>query len=232
MGYLTVTQLVAEVQAALLLRTDLTPDRCVMALNFAQTRISRAHDFLELKSFYQVNTSFTSSAFNDKFLPLPAGVKHIHSAVLQDGTNSRKMVEKPWRWFDKNFPMPEALARSFPSIYSRWNEQIILYPVPQQVYPVFMRITTYPRQLNLETGPTETSDFNEKDDILIALAAAYLWKSYGRSDKANDYLVEAETHFREAIKQDTDVPDMDINIDLDIRDTGNYWLDPFQRTTP
>jgi hypothetical protein len=232
MGLLTLTELIGEVQVALLNRTDLTQARCVTALNFAQTQISRQHDFKELKAFYNVNTFFTSSAFNDKFLPLAPYTKHVHTAVLLDNTSSRKLVEKPWRNFDRMFPMPEALARSRPAIYSRWNDTLILYPVPQQVYPVFMRITTYPRPFNLALGPSAVSDYDGKDDILIDLAAAYLWGSIGRTDKASDFIQKGELHFNDAVKQDNDMPDLDINIDIQTDNLGNYWADPFARTMP
>ena len=69
MGLLTLTALVGEVQSGLLNRTDLTSDttnlRIVTALNFAQARISRSHDFKEFKSFFNVNTQFTTNPFND-----------------------------------------------------------------------------------------------------------------------------------------------------------------------
>lgn len=234
MGALTLTELVQEVQSGLLNRSDLTDTRCVTALNFAQARISRSHDFRELKGFYQTATLFTTSAFNDKFLPLAPATKHIHTAVLNPGdTTARKLIEKPWRTFDRIWPAPEVLARSKPYFYSRWNNQIILYPVPDYVYQVFMRITTYPRPFNLQVNPTAMSDYDWKDDIIIALACAYLWKSYGRMDKANDYLREAQEHFVTAVKQDTDDPDLEINIDLtDQGFVGRYWADPFVRVTP
>jgi hypothetical protein len=96
-----------------------------------------------------------------------------------------------------------------------------------------MRITTFPRPFNLEQNAFAVSDYDWKDDIIIALACAYLWKSYGRMDKANDYLREAQQHFVTAVKQDTDDPDLEINIDLtDQGFVGRYWADPFVRISP
>jgi hypothetical protein len=234
-GQFALTQLVQEVQLALLNRSDLTNDRCVTALNFAQARISRSHDFLEMKTFYQTKTSFTNNSFNDKFITLAPYVKHIHTMVLDPGdTTARKLTHKPWRLFDKTWPTPEVLARSKPYYYSRWGLSVaIVYPVPDNVYRVFCRITTFPRPFNLEQFPSATSDYIWKDDILVALAAAYLWKSYGRMDKANDYLREAQEHFVTAVKQDSDEPDLEVNLDLD--DSGNlgtYWANPFVKSAP
>lgn len=232
--------LVQEVQSGLLGRTDLANARCVTALNFAQAEISRKHDFKELKQFFTVSTMLTPNPFNDKFIPIAPFTKHIHTAVLINGTLSRKLVEKPWRMFDSMWPSPEALARSRPYYYSRWNQQAILYPVPDAVYPIFMRVTVYPRPFSL-TAPSGVSDYEWKDDLIIKLACAYLWKSFGRPDKADDY--EAEVFgplperngglFASAVKQDTDMPDMDINTDLtDSGNLGRYWADPFVKTSP
>lgn len=240
MGFLTATQLVGEVQAALLNRTDLSNDRCAVALNFAQAAISRVHDFKELFSFFNTKTQFTTNAFNDKFVALAPLVKHIHTMVLIDNTNSRKLVEKPWRQFDKTWPMPEALGRSRPQVYSRWGQNCIVYPVPDAVYPVFCRISTYPRPFNLELAPTGVSDYEWKDDILIKIASAYLWKSFGRSDKADDLYAEVGLvangvkggMLGDAIKQDTDRPDLEINIDVDTDNLGRYWANPFVRIAP
>jgi len=238
-GFLNLTQLVGEVQASLLNRTDLSNDRCVTALNFAQTTISRAHDFKELFSFFTGSTQFTGNSFNDKFVLLAPLIKHIHTAVLIDGTNSRKLVEKPWRQFDKTWPMPEALGRSRPQVYSRWGPSIIVYPVPDAVYPVFCRISTYPRPFNLTAGPLAVSDYEWKDDIILKLACAYLWKAFGRPDKADDLFNEVGLNHKpisgllgDAIRQDQERPDLEINIDVDTANLGEYWANPFIKVSP
>lgn len=239
MGILTLTQMIDEVQAGLLNRTDLIDDRCVTALNFAQAEVSRCHDFKELQAFFNTSTQFTSSAFNDKFVTLAPFVKHVHTAILIDNTNSRKLVQKPWRQFDKTWPMPEALARARPQVYTTWNQSMQVYPVPDNVYPIFCRVTTYPRPFNLTQAPNAVSDFEWKDDILIKLASAYLWKSFGRPDKADDLYREVGLNSRpisgmlgNAIKQDQDRPDLEINIDVDSGNLGTYWSNPFVKIAP
>lgn len=242
MGFLRLAtgegSLVGEVQVALLNRSDISSARCVTALNFAQTEISRLHDFRELKQFYSVATFFTASVFNDKFIPLAPLTKHIHTAILRNGAASRKLVQKPWRMFDAMWPSPESYGRAIPAWYSRWNNQVILYPVPNQVYPIFMRITTYPRPFDLSV-PEAVSDFDQKDDILIKLASAYLWGGLGRVDKKSE--IEREIFgpnlgkiggmLGTAVKEDSDMPDLDISADFDAG-SGQYWADPFMRRSP
>lgn len=231
--------LVAEVTAALLNRTDLGSDRVTAALNFAQSEISRLHDFMELKVFTTVSTTFTSDAKADKSITLPALVKHVHTAVLKFGTLSRKLRNKPWRLFDRMFPAPEALARSIPFYYTRWNRTIHLQPVPDMVYPVEMRTTNYPTPFG--TDVTQVTDYDSKDDLLIKLAAAYLWRSFGRPDKGLEYEIEVfgpdpgrlGGMFAAAVKQDTDMPDLEVNPSLeDANVLGKYWADPFIKSSP
>jgi len=233
MGLLTTTELIQEVRGNLLNRTDVTDGEIINALNFAQEEISRVHDFRELQAFFTVNTQFTSSAFNDKFVPLNNLVKHIHTAVLLTGdTASRKLAEKPWRMFDRLFPAPEVIARSRPVIYSRWNQNLILYPVPDAVYAIFMRTTNWPSTLSVVSG-TQVSDYDHKDEVIIGMASGHLWGKRGRYDKRKFFLDEANFLLDTSIKQDNDRPDMDVDIDLaGIGQVGNYWVDPFVKGMP
>jgi hypothetical protein len=104
-----------------------------------------------------------------------------------------------------------------------------------------MRITMYPRPFSYEVSPQGLSDYEWKDDILVKLAAAYLWDSKGRYDKAAEFRTEAlgagypkliGGMLAAAIKQDTDQPDMDINVDMGNQDIGQYWAQPFVRMAP
>ena len=243
MGLLRLTDLVGEVKATLLNRTDLSSERVTTVLNLAQTEISAIWDFSELKQFYNVSTSFTANAFNDKFVPLAPYVKKVHTCVLLYNTRSAKLREIPWRMFDRLYPSPESIGRSIPSVYSKWGQQIILYPVCDMIYPLFMRVSISPRPFSLSAAPDAVSDFaDNKDIILIKLAASYLWKAFGRPDKADDLYLECMGPnpakqigglLGGTIKQDSDEPDMDLGGDMgNMSDFGNYWANPFVRTSP
>src|SRR6266576_3158291 len=111
LGALTLAEFQAETLAGLGNRTEntaVTPARIVTVLNLAQSRISRSYDFAEMAqvSFGQMN--FTGDPAVDKYLVPPPGVKTLHSFVLLDNSSglssmgqSRKVIEKPWRWFDQ-----------------------------------------------------------------------------------------------------------------------------------
>lgn len=232
MGVLSLSSLISEVRAGLGNRSDVTDQMIVDALNLAQARLSRRHDFKEMKRTAVTTNALTSDAAKDKYLKLPARLKVIHTLVLLDGDRSRKLREKPWRMVDARFPMPENLPRRRPVIYSRWGELLLLIPVPDQVYKFSMKYTRDPTPFDLN-NPGQLSDFDFKDDILIAEALAWRWSKLGRHDKANEHLREARILTEDAIKQDDNRPDMNTSSwdnDEEGREViSDYWADPFVR---
>src|SRR6185312_4171711 len=238
MGSLAQSDFVSEIIAGLGNRTDITTQRIVNVLNLSQSRLSRAYDFTEMQQIGTTPVPFTGVGANDKFLALPTGIKTIHSLVLVDNTaspgslgNSRKMTEKPWRWFDQRFPVPEYLSPGWPSIYTRWGNIASMVPVPSATFQAQLRWTSWPTALSV-SATTQVSDFDNKDDILIYLSLAYLWNSLGRAEKAAPYMQEAVNATKEAIKREGTRPDMEVSRDIStnpIGDSNNYWADPFIR---
>jgi hypothetical protein len=237
-GALTEAQLITEVTAALGNRVDLqiTNQRIVNTLNLAQQRMSRFYSFPELRQDWQATGIVTGFPAVDKWLVLPVGVKVVHSFILQDGANSRKLIEKPWRMFDYNVPLPEFIAPEWPSFYTRFDLlAAMLYPIPLSAYAYFLRATMLPTPFAspLLVGYTgsQVSDFTDKDDIIIALASAYLLRTLGRHDIAVSWESEALLRLQEAKATAEDSPDMDFSPD-DFTGTtqmaaGEYWAAPF-----
>lgn len=242
MGLLTLTQLCSEVQANLRNRTDLTNSRVATAINLAQSEISTAWDFRELQQFYNVETQFTDNPFNDKFVPLAPFTKHLHSAVLKYGTSSWKLQVKPWQEFDRRWPAPESFGRSIPSVATQWGQTMIIYPICNQVYTIASLISTIPRPFSYDLAPAAVSDYEEdKDQLLIKLASAYLWGSFGRTDASArlraeclgvDFPRRIGGLLGGCIQRDKDRPGMDVSADLTAGTGGNYWLNPWIGSTP
>src|SRR6185437_746866 len=166
-------------------------------------RLSRAYDWMELQNFVDLVTSFTSTPASDKLLVLPNTVKNINTIILYDSssptTQTRKLVGKTAGVFDKFWPAPESLPAYKPKFYTRWGYTLTLYPVPYAAYPVKIKTTNYPTAFVLGQ-PNAVSDFDQKDDILIALALEYAWRSLGMHDKADQYQGMALNQIKEAIK--------------------------------
>lgn len=236
-GTLTQAQLLVEVRAALgnRVETALTDFRVTNALNLAQQRVSRFYSFPELRQDWQATGIITGFPMVDKWLVLPQNTKVIHSFLLQDSGNSRKLIEKPWRMFDYNVPLPEFIAPDWPSYYTRFDLNVaMLFPIPLSPFAYFLRATMLPTPFANPTAQgytgTQTSDFIDKDDILIAFASAYFMRQYGRHDIAQGWEAEAIVRLNEAKATAEDSPDMDYTAD-DMggggMDKGEYWLSPF-----
>lgn len=240
MGALTLADFKSEILAGLGNRGDLSDSRIVSHLNLAQSRLCRAYDFLELQELTYQLVSFTSTPSVDKIQNLPPLTKTVHSIVLLDDiggssslANSRKMVEKPWRWFDRKFPVPEFDAPGWPSIYTRWGNKITVWPPPQAAFHFNIRSTNWPTPFVVGTT-AQTSDFDNKDDILIDLALSRIFRSLGAPGRgqAEEHLQSAIEATKEAITRENTRPDMDTSRDISDMPTigsGTYWVDPFIR---
>lgn len=239
-GTLTQAELLTEVRAALGNRVDvnLTDFRLTNALNLAQQRVSRFFSFPELRSDWQAKGVITGSPLVDKWLVLPQGIKVIHTFILQDSGNSRKLIEKPWRQFDYNVPFPEFIAPAWPEYYTRFDLNVaMLFPIPLSAYAYFIRATMLPTAFPNPTLASydgkQVSDYVDKDDILIALASAYFMRQFGRHDIGQAWEAEAMIRLREAKDTADDTPDMDFSPDdmgsqgALVPVTGEYWLSPF-----
>jgi hypothetical protein len=239
MGTLSGTDFNTEILAALGNRTDINYARVCTALNLAQTRLSRFYDFNDMALVQLGTLSFTGNPAADKFLTLPTGLKTIHSLVLVDNTSagslwsSRKMVEKPWRWFDNQFPVPEVLPPEWPSIYTRWGNILTMAPPPMYAFGYQLRYMGMPTPFASGT-PSQTSDFTNKDDILLEDSLRHFWRSLGRMDQAEIHEKRVERLVEEAIQREDTRPDMDVA--LDISSIGlnieQYWNNPFIAGAP
>lgn len=233
---MTQAQLMAEVRAALGNRQDsqITDARVVNNINLAQQRISRFYPFPELRADWFATGVVTANPIIDKWLVLPPSVRVIHSFVLQDEANSRKLSEKPWRRFDYNVPLPEFIAPDWPSYYTRFDLNVLmLFPVPLKAFQFFMRATMLPTPFT-NVNPTlssQLSDFVDKDDIIIDLATSRFWKSLGRPSLAKFMEEDALVRLVEARASAEEHPDMDYSPD-DMGTggaipNGEYWASPF-----
>lgn len=235
MGSLTLAELITEVTNGLGNRVDvnLTQSRLVGALNIAQQRLGRFYNYQEMNHILATPTALTGDPAIDKFLPLPTRIKSIHSIVLQDGANSMKLIEKPWRMFDENVPRVEYVAAGWPAYYTRFGVSVImLFPLPLINFDYFMRATLLAAPF-VTANTAATSDFVDKDDILIDWALEYMFRLNGRPDLADGYDKMALDRAREAKSTDEDRPDMNASLDnMGGNISGPYWQNAFIRQAP
>lgn len=147
---------------------------------------------------------------------------------------SRKVVEKPWRWFDQKYPAPEWLPAGWPSIYKRFGNLITMVPAPFLQFTAQLSYTQYPTPF-VDTQPSQVSDFENKDDVIINYALAYFFKVLGRADRAAYFETLAKEQLDEAIERDDNRPDIEVSRDVPAiagAPQGPYWADPFVKNAP
>lgn len=220
--------------------TAITRARSARALNLAQQRVNQAAAFRDLDRVEHYTMTFTGVAFIDIFFNLPDRVRSISSFVLRDNSGgtatlgqSRKLIQKPRRWFDSRFPVPDWLAPSWPSYYALWDDTTVVFDCPRiHQFQAQIRFTRLPANFTPSEG-SNTSTFEDKDFIILNFALAFLFQSLGRNDRALYFELLAEKQLAEAIELNVDIPDLDISRgDAGMAGApGEYWRDPFFRGT-
>lgn len=237
MGTLTLAEFQTEILATLGGRTENTAvnlARIVVALNMAQQRIDRDYAFTEMQEVTFAQLNFTGAAEVDKYLVPPPNVRTIHSFVLLDTSAglssqgaSRKLRMMPWRQFDQLIPSPQWLAPGWPEVYTWWGQFLVMAPAPFLQFTAQLRYVKRPTPFSVDEL-TQVSDYAEKDDILIMLASAYLWRTLGRADRATSFEADAKVMLDEAIERAVEQPDMDVGrTGRQGVLSGAYWANPF-----
>ena len=88
--------------------------------------------------------------------------------------------------------------------------------------------TNWPTDLS---SGTDKSDLDEKDDLIILLTMIWLSTSQDRPDRANYFWAVFKTVYEEALGEDLNRPDEDAGPRRGLT-PGDYWLNPFEQTSP
>lgn len=235
MGTLTAIELEDEVRAALAGRTNLD-HRLRRILNLAQQRLARKHDFDEMENISE-SILVISDSEQDRFLQLPT-LRECYSIVLLDnasgtiGSRNRKLVGQTAQWMDRWQSRPDYWVRNIPHSYCVWGNRIELFPIYDAVYTLRMRWTQWPNDL---VEDTDTSDFLQKDEILIELALAYAYRSLGKEDDAMKHEGWANSLIKDASENDREKPDISHRPSISDADAVGAsgivepWNDPFDK---
>lgn len=233
MGTLTLSDLKDELKRGLGNRSD-TDTRLTRFLNIAQSRIARLHDFEEMQQNATGMFVLTANPAVDKILVL-GSLREIHSFRIVKQELSGKLKGVSTRMWDQVVPQPDYFARDTPTHYTKWASQLEIWPVPDVAYPYQIRWTKWPTAFD-DNSLTATSDFIEKDDLIIALAEAYAFDSLSKNADADRKYKVASTLFSEALSMDSKNPDLEYaparEIFGDSIARKDYWTDPFQPREP
>ena len=205
--------------------------RVIQYLNWAQKRIANHYSFYELNAIKE-NASVIASV---KTYPLESGtnnlglsrVSAINSVILLDSENSRKLDFWHYRKFDKWYPRPENFSTSRPRIYTRWANSLIFFKIPNATYTIQIRYSQYPNDL---TSDAQTSDFLEKDQLLVT---AGVLETYLALEEYNDAKIWYELfvgQLTDAVKAEGDEdwePEAEPHGGHPGYMSGEPWLDPY-----
>jgi hypothetical protein len=221
MGTLTRSELETEIGANLGNRTDLDA-RIVNFLNFAQDELVRLYPWSDLETLVQATIEPSV-----KIISLPSTPRDIRSIRIIEDSRSRKLQYMTPRQFDEFIPYPEWYSEYTPSVYTSYRNTIEIWRIPEKQYPVQLRYVAWATAFS--SNSDVASDFDHKDDILIAMATAWAFNTLGEHDKASRWYNTANYNIRKAMEEeiakDTDStvkhPD---NIGIG---HGKYWANPF-----
>jgi len=234
MGTLTLTQLQDEVRSGLGERTDLD-SRLTRFLDQAQVKIARRHNWKELKRREALTLTYTGTPLTDRFLAFSSltntNPRLIYGITLRDSTTSWPITRIPQRTADRALPARDLYSTNKIRHYIQWNDKFEWSPVPDQAYALEMRLLIWPIAL---TG-SNTSDLDEKDDLIILDALRRAKQSLGMYDGALSIAKQFEFDIQDAIIEDAAKPDLFLTPDNSMAaDTvaTDYWADAFMRKNP
>lgn len=240
MGILTLAQLRSEITGHLGDRSDIDSGTINRAINMAQIRMCRLHDFREMAIRQTGVLTYTGDKATDQIVQASVftnqPIDDVLSFVLYESGGGRENKLTGWspRQLDKLVPngASERHASNMPTDYIFWKEQFELFPVPDKAYNFIFRAYIRPAQMS-DDGSTSPLEY--KDDLIIYLATAYLYGRLGEYERMNKFFEMYINELDAAITSDEDNPDREVGAKQSVLRNGgfsNYWNDPFTKRAP
>ena len=185
--------------------------------------------FSELNKISTLNTGANTARYG-----LPSALREIYDIRILDGSNSRKLQYIPQLFKDRLYADPTNWpATQRPRFYTRYGFQIELLPIPDATYSMEMRWSSWATTLS---AATSTSDFREKDDLLIAGVTAEAFGAFQEYEEdGKEWFAKFQLLLREAITadpQDWDWQPQAIgHQSLPAYSLNEPWKDPFVQST-
>ena len=157
--------------------------------------------------------------------------KDILSIVLHDDFNSRKLSFMPTQHVDTILPYPEGITTGKPSVYNKQGDYVDLFILPDAVYDLYIRYYQWPLVL---VNDSDECSYTNQDSLVIAIARDIFIAL--RSKLPLDTIMKAKMYMKTALGDDRVDPDempvaRGFNSSGKVRYTGEYWNNPFIRST-
>jgi len=211
--------------------------RLNQALDMAQDRIARTHDFIEMYQNDTVTVTPVGTPSTDRqYTGLPATLKDIYSLMFADASDitaeNRFLIHVPQRQWRQLLGDGRDLSTGDVTHYSRWNTLIEWFRIPTDPFQLVRRYSVWPTAL---TTDAQKSDFSHKDDLIISAATEYMFHSLGMRSDAQQWFVIFRDRMERAKREDMYQPDMSSQprgASEQGMGTRAYWNDPFMREEP
>ena len=230
---MTRTQLRGVIKTGIASRSDVTDAQINTYLDIAQERIARVYNWRELQNTTDL-TLTTGAQATDKTVSLSTltNLRDIKDFVVEDGSQSRKLVQKTTEEFDRLIVLPEFYSANHPLIYTLWGvNEAIIFPTPDSAYTARVRWYNWTQAF---TGDGDTSDLLRKDDMIIFMALSFIFALLREEEQANRYFAYYQNELKKAIEnEDQPMPDLRITPNFGFADStyGDYWKTPFNNFT-
>jgi hypothetical protein len=219
-GTLTGVEIENEIRYNLGNREDLD-SRLYRFINFAQDQLARFHPFDELEVVESGN--FTSGVGT---ISVPSKPLDVRSFRLLDDSRSRKLVYYTPRQFDQLVPDTDWHTQQRPTIYTQFSKTFEVWRIPDNNYEYKIRYKKSPTKLTANSS--FTLDFDGLDDVIIALATSWAFRSLGEREKASWWIGVAAKAM--GLAKDLDLYKADhepVGSPSDTVTAGQYWKNPF-----
>lgn len=203
---------------------------CKEAVNIAQKVIARTADFDELKT-WDLTHCKTAISVKDYIIPTRwalVRLKDILSIKLMDESNSRKLTYISPTEIDERIPYPQDLGEQRCSVYTQRGNTVELFPIPDEVYTLYVYHTQWPVELVNDTDCMSYAD--DLEDVVVSLAAD-ITNSILEGVSGTDWNSKAKAMLVGAVAEDLNRPDrvfqarpFDPGVTIY---TGEYWRQPF-----
>ena len=243
---LTTSELITQIKANLGNRTDKTDAQIVGWINLSQMRLARTNNFRE---FHKTTSEFINPTGTKTVNQKPiitfaeGGLKAMESVRVSFGDAESGPFDRSYmlsymgrRQFHRLLPNPASTLamEGYPTVFTEENEQIYLYKIPNKKYLIEVGYWSWPTSLS-ESALSTKSDFDGKDDILIAMTTSMGFHSLGMQQQGVQYYAVANALIQDAIAQDEDKPSHVITGKGTSSSSGSLvgqpWNDPFVIST-
>lgn len=209
-GELTRDQIVTEtcnivgksVSAAAVSGEDLQT-RVRRYLDWAQRRIARHYNFHELTIIK--DSTLTADTKRYVWTDSPISLtrpKDIGMIILLDSANSRRMHRVAYKSYVNRFPRPENYSSGIPRIYTRVGNNLEFFYIPDAAYDI--RII-YPQWPTPFTSSSQTSDFENKDELLIVMTVMETYLALEEYTDAAAWFNKGLGMLNDAVKVEGDI---------------------------